>query len=249
MREDFAHAREQLNSIGILNICSDFYLQPKRRGNNYFVKSPSSIDKTWSLALYPGSNRFCDFSNSSKSGDCIGFLAYIRNCNQWESLQILSDYYGLDDREQDRQEIRRKIQQQQEQERKKRQRKQAFKAALSACIDDLKRWESIYKAVLKNGLYEPFGDMWCYTVNELRRANYHLNILCASDQTEYRVMKPNSERIPSDYFQWLLDCLSVLKDCEAFQATESELKEIRAQRDYELTRKPGAEKRCCDIEW
>ena len=248
MKEDFLRIKDELNDIGIRKISCDFYMEPRKKGAYYFVKSPHSKDKTASLCLYPN-NRFCDFANSNQSGDSIAFLAYIRKCSQWESLQTLRDYYGLtDSRKQSKQEIRRRILVQQEQERKKRQRQQAFKTALFACIDDLKRWEDIYKAVLKIRLYEPLSDMWCYIMNELQRTERKLDILCGSNQSEYRFMKTGSESIPSDRFQWLLDSLEMLRECGAFQATQGELAEIRAQRDFELIKEPRAERRC-GIEW
>lgn len=246
MKEDFQTIKEQLP--GICRIASDFYQQPKRRGAHYFIKSPISHDKTWSLCLYPASNTFCDFAGGNRCGDSVSLISYIRGVDNWRALKILRDFYGLTDgKEQDKQEARRKIQLQQEQERKKRQRQQAFKSALFACIDDLKRLEDIYTLVLEKRLYEPLTDEWAYCVNELHRTSCQLDILCASDCDSYRIMKTSS-CIPSDYWQWLLDSLAVLSECGAFQATESELEEIRAQRDYELTRKPGGERRC-SVEW
>lgn len=246
MKEDFETIKTQLP--GICKIASDFYQQPKKKGSVFFVKSPKTADKHESLCLYPDSGRFIDFANGGFQGDSIAFLAYIRDCNQWQALQTLKDFYGLvSEREQNKEDIRRKIQLQQEREQKKRQRKRDFKTALSARIDDLRRWENIYRLALKNRLYEPFTDEWEHCMNELHKTSYQLDILCASDCDSYRFMKTSS-RIPSDYWQWLLDVLSILAECGAFQATQNELAEIRAQRDYELTRKPGGERRC-EIEW
>lgn len=137
MREDFQTIKEQLP--GILKIASDFCGQPKRRGSHYFIKSPSSNDRTWSLCLYPSSNTYCDFAGENRSGDSISLISYLRGTDNWTALQTLKDFYGLSDaKEQDKQELRRKIQRQQEHERKKRQ--QAFKTALFGCTDDLQRW-------------------------------------------------------------------------------------------------------------
>lgn len=247
MREDFQTIKEQLP--GICKIASDFYLTPKRKGSVFFVKSPATADKHESLALYPGSNRFVDFANGGFKGDSIAFLAYIRDCNQWQALKELQAYYGLADaREQDRQEARRRILAQQEQEQKKRQRQQAFKTALFGEIDRLKRWGDIYKDVLRNRLYEPLTNEWAHCVNELHKTSYQLDILCASDCSSYRLMKTSSGGVPSDYPQWLLDSLAILAECGAFQAKQSELAEIKKQRDFELTRKPGGKRRC-GIEW
>lgn len=246
MKEDFEVIKTQLP--GICKIVSDFYQQPKKKGSVFFVKSPKTADKHESLCLYPDSGRFVDFANGGFQGDSIAFLAYILDCNQWQALKELQAYYGLTDgQEQDKQELQRRIQLQKERERRKRRRKRAFKTALSARIDDLRRWENIYRLALKNRLYEPFTDEWEHCMNELHKTSYQLDILCASDCDSYRFMKTSS-RIPSDYWQWLLDVLSILVECGAFQATQNELAEIRAQRDYELTRKPEGERRC-SIEW
>lgn len=140
MREDFQTIKEQLP--GICKIASDFYQRPKKRGTCYFIKSPVSHDKTWSLCLYPASNTFCDFAGGNRCGDSISLISYIRGVDNWQALKILRDFYGLtDSKEQDRQEARRKIQLQQEWEKKKLRRKRAFRAALFARIDDLKQWE------------------------------------------------------------------------------------------------------------
>ena len=102
-KEDFEMRIEELGRIGILRIATDHYMEPRRRGSNFFVKSPISSDRTWSCCLYPSNNRFCDFAGGNKSGDIIGFYAHIKNCNQWQALQILSAYYGLSsDRRQDK---------------------------------------------------------------------------------------------------------------------------------------------------
>lgn len=246
MNEKFQTVKQRLP--GIIKIASDFYQQPKRLGSCYFVKSPKTADKHESLCLYPDSGRFVDFANGGFQGDSIAFLAYIRDCNQWQALKELQAYYGLmDSREQDKQELQRRIRLQKEQERKKR-RKQAFKTALSARIDDLRRWENIYRLALKNRLYEPFTDEWEHCMNELHKTSYQLDILCASDCDSYRFMKTSS-RIPSDYWQWLLDALSILAEYGAFQPTREEIREITAQRNFELTRKPGGAARRCEIEW
>lgn len=69
MKSDFALAKEKLSQIGIKRVAADFYQEPRRKGSCYFVKSPATHDKTASLAIYPNSNRFCDFANGNLSGD------------------------------------------------------------------------------------------------------------------------------------------------------------------------------------
>ena len=61
MREDFREVREELKEIGIRRIVEEHYMTPQRR-TIYFVKSPASPDKTASLAIFPETNRFCDFA-------------------------------------------------------------------------------------------------------------------------------------------------------------------------------------------
>lgn len=250
MKEDFVRIREELNRIGIRRVSADFYLEPKRRGSVLFVKSPATNDSEWSLALYPNENSFHDFANGGYSGDCIAFLAYIKNLNQWQALKELQSYYGLSDsREQDRQEVRRRIQLQQERERKRAERQQAFKAALFGEINRLRQWEDIYRLAIEKRMYEPFSDSWCYCMDELERTSRKLDILCASDVSTYRRMKrTGADSIPTDRFQWLIDVLGILEEQGVFTATQDEMNEIKAQRNFELTRTHGAE-RWCSVEW
>lgn len=250
MKSDFAMAQEKLSQIGIVRVSKDFYAEPKRRGACYFVKSPSTPDKTASLALYPNSNRFCDFANGNHSGDIVSFISYVRGCNNWQALKELKDVYGLmDSREQNNQEAQRRILLQQQEEKKKIKRQQEFKAALFGEIDHLKRWENIYKIIMKKQIYEPFTSEWCYCIKEQQQINLQLDILCAIDSKMYVRMKPNpSMGLSSDRPQWLLDVLSILAEHDAFKATKAELEEIITQRDFELTRKSGIDRRC-SIEW
>lgn len=247
MKSDFITIKQQLP--GIVRVVSDFYAEPKRKGSVFFVKSPATHDKTASLAIYPNSNRFCDFANGNLSSDIIGFISYVKGVNNWQALQTLKDFYGLaDSREQDRQEAQRRIQLQQEQERRKEKSRKAFYLALFGEIDRLKRWEHIYRTSIEKVAFEPFSDTWAYCVNELQKTEYRLDILCAADCREYMRLKPFHEDLPSDRYKWLLDSLAVLAEGGTFTATEEELKEIKAQAVFEVQRKPGAERRC-KIEW
>lgn len=248
MKSDFMIIKQQLPEI--IKVVSDFYQKPQKKGSVFFVKSPATHDKTASLAVYPNSNRFCDFANGNYSGDVISFVSYIRGINNWEALQILKDFYGLTDtRQQDKEYTRHRIQQKQQEERKKAERKQAFYMALHNTIDYLKKWENIYKLVIEKRLYEPFSDLWTYCMNELQMTEYKLDILCMADCKAYPRMKAYHENLPSDRYQWLLDVLGVLQDCNAFTATEDELKEIKAQAAFEVQRKSRTAVRRCKIEW
>ena len=91
--------------------------------------------------------------------------------------------------------------------------------------------------------------MWIDIQNEIQRTENNLNILTAADMTTYRRMKPNSDLgLSSDRPAWLLDCLAILSDIGAFKATEEEIREITAQRNFELCRMPGRDWRC-KVEW
>ena len=249
MKQDFRLARQELSEIGIVRVCGDFYAMPRKKGSVFFVKSPKSKDRHESMALYPASGRYVDFANGGESGDIISFVAYVKGCNQWEALGELRDFYGLTNaREQDQEETRRRILLQQREERQRAERKAAFRAALSWQIADLRRWVNIYKTALEKGLCQPYSELWCYCVREREKAEYKLDILCAVDCKIYPRLKAYSENLPSDRFQWFLDCLEVLAESGAFIATAGELKELKEQAAFELRREPGAERRC-KIEW
>lgn len=245
-KEDFKTKIGELNRIGITRIVTDFYMEPDSR---LFVKSPKTADKTRSLKLYPNNGRFYDFATST-GGDVVALIAHIQGCNQWQALQTLSAYYGLSsNRQQDKEEARKKIQRQQAEERKRADRKQAFHNALFGEIDRLKNKLREYRLVLEKGKIEPFSDLWVYVMNEIQGAEYRLDILTAADMATYRRMKPNLDLgLSSDRPAWLLDCLSILAEVGAFEATREEIKEITAQRDFELCRVPGRDRRCC-VEW
>lgn len=246
-KEIFKEKIAKLNEIGIEKICKDFYMEPD---SHLFVKSPKTQDRTKSLKLYPLTNSFADFANGRQGGDCIYFISYLKGINNWEAMKLLSDYYGLSGtNEWSRAERRSMILRQQEQEKRKTERQQAFHKALFALIDDLKTQEDKYRLVLEKSKIEPFSDLWAYILNELQIVSYKLDILTGADQRIYRRMKPDVTRgIASDRPQWLLDVLSILQEAGVFTATTAELTEIRAQRDFELRRKPGADRRCA-IEW
>lgn len=249
MRNDFEKVIRELNvrNIGIEVVSSDFYQVPDNRG---FVKSPATPDKTRSLKLYSASNTFCDFANGRQGGDIISFIAYVKGLNNWESMKLLSEFYSLSGTdERSREERRRMIQKQEQEKRKRGERQRAFHNALFALISDLKAQEYNYRLVLEKSKIEPFSDLWAYILNELQRTSYKLDILTGADQHTYRRMKPNVESgLPSDRPEWLLDTLDILKETGYFIVTAAELSEIKAQRDFELKRKPGADRRCC-VTW
>lgn len=80
MREDFKIGRERLEEIGIRRIVEEHYMTPQRHGTIYFVKSPASPDKTASLAIFPETNRFCDFAmviKAETSSRCTHMLRVV----------------------------------------------------------------------------------------------------------------------------------------------------------------------------
>lgn len=226
MREEFTLANDALRQRGIVSVCRDWYMEPKRRGSVYFVRSPKTEDKHESLCLYPDSDRYVDYANGNASGDIVSLISYTKECSQWEALLLLRDYYGLPG-EQRRytKETRQQMREQQEKERKKAKRQQEFRAALSACIDYLKRWEVLYQRILDEHLHEPVSDARAYFISRLQRVNYKLDVLCGIDAIEYPSLKSGS----GSYFQWLLDALAILEKEGIFIATESELRKIKSQ--------------------
>lgn len=199
MREDFKIGREKLEEIGIRRIIEDCYMEPQRHGAIYFVKSPASPDKTASLAIFPETNRFCDFANGNKGGDVISLYAYVKGCSQWEALKALTQYYGLSDGRQDRRDVRRRIEKEEAEERKRAARKKAFYTALFVEIGQLKDKLRKYNLVLERGEIKPFSDVWAYVQGEIQRGEYKLDILTAADTRTYRRMKPSQGHgLPSD---------------------------------------------------
>lgn len=248
MKEDFEEIKRELDSIGILRISRDFYMEPIRKGSNFFIKSPATKDRTASLCLYVNTNRYCDFAAGNRSGDIINFISYIKGVDNWQALNMLRDYYSLSGNREQRQDRKERIAKQQEAERRKAERQQAFRRALFDHISSLKRWEQIYTMALEKRLYEPFSELWTYCHDELSQIRYKLDILTAADQSHYCRMKI-SDNIPSDRPRWLLDVLAILSEDGVFTAIDAEMKEIKAQRDFELQRKPGDADRRCGINW
>nr|WP_296833376.1 CHC2 zinc finger domain-containing protein [uncultured Marvinbryantia sp.] len=250
-KEDFREKIEKLNEHGIVKICADFYIKPKQRGSNFFVKSPVSADKTWSCCLYPSNNRFYDFAGG-QGGDIVGFISYVQGLNNWESLELLSDFYGISGTsERSREERRRMIQKQQQEERRRTERQQGFHNALFAFVDDLKAQLIKYRTALEKGKLEPFSDLWAYILKEAQRTEYKLDILTAADMGTYRRLKPNPDLgLSSDRPMWLLDVLDIMEESGVFHATQEEITEIQAQYRFEMCgRKPGAADRRCGVEW
>ncbi len=242
-RENFIEAKFYLDRIGILRVAQDSYMTPKKLGTNYVVKSPASEDKHWSCILRPQTNSFVDFSNAGYGGDIIRFVSYVKGCNNWQSLQLLRDFYELPIGEKGtREDIRRKIQLQKQEEERKEARRQEFFSALLSCIYDLKKQENKLKSVLDS--LELSGDDWITIRSWLSEVTWKLDTLCVAS-CRYRRLKSNAFLgLPSDRPRWLLDVLDILKEEGAFEATDEELKEIQMQAEFETQREPGRDRRC-----
>lgn len=201
---DFKNGLDQLNQIGILRVCEDLWHAPNGR---LFTKSPQTQDKHYSLKLYPKTNSFYDFAGG-KGGDIVAFVGYIKELTNLQALTLLMEHYSLEDGEADwKKEWERKTA---EQERKSRE--QIFQRALKIEIEHLKKWETVYNLALGRAVFEPFSNLWVYALEELQKVEYQLDILCATDQKQYRRMKKNDERgLSSDYQQWRADVEKILK--------------------------------------
>lgn len=178
MTENFKGKISDLNNIGIIQICSEFYQTPDKRG---FVHSPVTKDRTRSLKLYERTNSFCDFANGNAGGDIIRFVAYVKNVNNWEALHLLCEYYGLSGGEEDRHDIKRRIREQEEQRRKEKEKKVLKQRLWVAEVDRLKVELALYETLLESPHVEPLSDIWCYCKNQEQLVEYRLDALCGID--------------------------------------------------------------------
>ncbi len=232
MSEVFNEIKE---SLTMQQVAAHFGYTPNRAG---FIHSPFSEgkDKTASCKLYQ--NSYYDFSTNS-GGDLIKFTAVMIGQNNWQACKYLTEAFSLPFSLSGHIDNREEIERRKRERQRQRERKQEFRACLSGEIDSLKHWADIYRTAIEKKLYEPFSDIWCYCINELQKAEYKLDILCASDQKAYRRMKPDAAAgLSSDRPQWLLDVLSILAEDGVFQATKDEIARIEKQRDFELNRRP-----------
>ncbi len=247
MREDFREKIGDLNQIGIVRVCTDFYMQPN---NRLFVKSPISQDKNYSMKLYPATNSFCDFAAGNKGGDIVRLVSYVHNVDNWQALKLLCNFYGLSDDRGNKKEALQQVKQQQEQERKRTARRHEFSAALFGHINALQQHEQNLKVMIQEHCFEPFTDEWSNIINQLQITQYKLDILSGAVDKEYYRMKPVIDKgISSDRPKWLLDCLAILENDGKFSATEEELTEIKAQQEFELYYREPKRDRECKILW
>lgn len=175
MTENFKDKIPALNHIGIIQVCSEFYEVPDKRG---FVHSPVTKDRTRSLKLYERTNSFCDFANGNVGGDCIKFVSYVRSISNWEALQLLCEFYGLSD---NRKPDKTRIQQQEAQRQREKAKKELKKKLWVAEVDRLKEQAGLYEKILDSPHIKPLSDIWCYCKNQEQLAEYYLDALCDVD--------------------------------------------------------------------
>ena len=79
--------------LDLVKIVQDYCPDLKKRGANYFCKSPFSNEKTGSFCIPPGGERFQDFS-SGKSGNAVTFIMEKEGYNYPEAIHWLARFAG-----------------------------------------------------------------------------------------------------------------------------------------------------------
>ena len=181
MRSDFAELKAELSAagIGILDICRSLYMDPVKRGSRWWVKSPCNKDSYPSLALWPDTNAFTDFSNGNYGGDMIGFVAYVKGINAWQAMGVLREHYRLSTALTDTQDRCRMIDQERTRQRKEQRAEEARKIAWVREVERLKGLERRILEVIQ--LSQPLDDVWCGLTNRLQYVRYRLDQLCGID--------------------------------------------------------------------
>lgn len=232
----FNEIKERLT---VRQVAEHFGFTPNKAG---FILSPFGNEKTPSCKIYPETNSFFDFS-AGVGGDVIRLASAILRCSNWEAAKYLCEAFSLSTFLSGSTECGGEMSRGKQEKRRQEERKREFREALAREVERLKRWAAIYRTALGNELFEPFSEEWAFCINELQKADYKLDILCASDCGTYRRMKSSAAGLPSDRPQWLLDALAILEESGAFQATQGELSEILAQKGGV---KSNGERRCLE---
>lgn len=81
------------DSVDIVTVISEYVLL-KRYGNYWKGLSPFKPEKTASFTVTPDKKIYYCFSTGT-GGDVINFISRIENCNQYESVFILSKKYNI----------------------------------------------------------------------------------------------------------------------------------------------------------
>ena len=232
--------RQIKESLTIRQIVEHFGYNPNRTG---FIHSPVNQERTPSCKLYYRTNTFYDFS-SNTGGDGIKFAAAVLGVDNWQACQYLVEVFSLSFSVSGSIDNRAEIEQREAEQKRQQQREQEFKAAWRKEVELLKWWEGICKKTLEEKRFPPFSESQASLVAELQKVSYKLDVLCAVNQKDYQRLKPEAQRgFSSDRPQWLLDILLILKEDGLFAATQEELEEIQAQREFERNRKPGVDRK------
>ena len=178
MKSDFVQLKAELTAagIGILDVCRDFYMDPIKRGCRYWVKSPCNEDKHPSLALWPDSNTFTDFSNGNYGGDMIGFISYVKGINAWQAIGVLRERYGLSTSPTDAQDRHREVAIEKEKEQALKTKRDAYRRAWNEEVEKQKRLEERIDNLLS--IAEPMSDTWCRLIDYGQSVSYWLDYTC-----------------------------------------------------------------------
>ncbi len=174
MTENFKGKILDLNRVGIIQVCSEFYEEPDRRG---FVHSPVTKDKTRSMKLYEKTNSYYDFAGG-KGGDIISLVSYVQKIDNWQALRLLCDHYGLSGKDEDRYDIKKRIREQEAQRQREKAKKELKKKLWVAEVDRLKEQAELYEKILDSPHVQPLSDIWCYCKNQKQLVEYRLDALC-----------------------------------------------------------------------
>jgi DNA primase len=68
--------------------------QPKKKGANWFIKSPFNDEKTASCSIFAGATRYKDFS-SQKGGTAVGLLMEWKGMTYPEAIEYLAEITGV----------------------------------------------------------------------------------------------------------------------------------------------------------
>ena len=169
MSEIFRHVKD---SLSMREVALHFGYTPNRAG---FIKSPFKEERTASCKLYERS--FYDFS-ANVGGDTIRFVSLVLGVNNWQACEYLIGAFHLPLSLSGDTDTQEQIQRRQEEQKRQQEKEQRFRAAWRAEVDKLKIWESIYQRAIENKIFPPLSDLQTFTVGELQKVSYNLDMLC-----------------------------------------------------------------------
>lgn len=164
--------KEVNESLSMADVARHFGYEPNRAG---FIKSPFKEERTASCKLYPQS--FYDFS-SNTGGDIIRFTAEALGLNNWEACRYLIEAFSLPFTLSGAKDNRAEIEKRQRERQRQQVKEQRFKEMWRTEVDRLKTWESIYRRAIERKIFSPLSDLQAYTVAELQKVLYKLDLLC-----------------------------------------------------------------------